>query len=337
MSARTIQNKPREIDVIDGLNCAVFNRAQIERTLQGGVAAMNLTALRPANDVAASMSDIAKVLSVIAENSDIARVATSVADIHAARKDNALAVIIGTQNSTFLEHDLQLLRVMARIGVRIMQPTYMEQNALGSGVLAETPGGLTERGREWVALMNELRILIDLSHVGYATAHDAIKASKRPIIFSHANARALCDSLRNIPDELIRAAGATGGTVGATLWPPILRHERRPTLDDFCDQIDHLVNLIGVEHVAFGSDLSEAAKTEAEWAVTFGPRGMYPSVTGVVGSWFTLAQRFTIDFESMAKTGNLIDALARRGYGGDAIEKIMGGNLLRVYREVWGG
>ena len=337
MATQKAQAASHQIDVIDGLNCAVFNRAQIERTLQGGVAAMNLTALRPANDLAASMSDIAKVLAVIAANGDIARVVTSVADIHAARKANALGVIIGTQNSTFLEHDLQLLRVMARVGVRILQPTYMEQNALGSGVLAEIAGGLTERGREWVALMNELRLLIDLSHVGYATAHDVIKTSKRPIIFSHSNARALCDSLRNIPDELIRAAGKTGGTVGVTLWPPMLKHERRPTIDDFCDHVDHLVNLIGVEHVAFGSDLSEAAKTEAEWAVTFGPRGMYPTVTGVLGPWFTFGQRFTVGFESMATTGNIVDGLARRGYGGDAIEKIMSGNLLRVYGEVWGG
>lgn len=322
--------------VIDGLNCAVLTREQFLRTIEGRVSALNLTSVRPPSDLATSMSDLAKALAIIAENSDIVSVVTSVREIRETAASGKLGIILGTQGSTFLEHDLQLLRVMQRAGIRILQPTYMEQNALGSGVLALPDKGLTDKGHEWVALMNELGLLIDLSHVGYQTAIDAAKASKRPVICSHSNARALCNSLRNIPDEEIRAVAETGGTVGVTLWPPMLRHETRPTIEDFFAQIDYMVNLIGIDHVAFGSDLSEQSKTEAQWQSSFGPKGIYPEVTGVLGDWFIFTQRFTVGFESMAHTGRLIDGLAARGYSAADVDKIMGGNLLRVYQDIWG-
>ncbi|MEO9612961.1 MAG: membrane dipeptidase [Nitratireductor sp.] len=330
------RNHRERTPVVDGLNCAILTRDQFQRTLDGRVAAINLTSLRPANDLAASMSDLAKALAVAAANADLVSIVTSVAEIRQTAEQGKLGIILGTQNSTFLEHDLSLIRVMQRAGVRIMQPTYMEQNALGSGMLAPEPAGLTARGHEWVALMNEARILIDLSHVGYQTAMDAAKASKRPVICSHSNARKLCDSLRNIPDDQIRAVADTGGTVGVTLWPPMLRHATRPTLEDFFAQVDYMVNLVGIEHVAFGSDCSEQTKTEEEWQSSFGPRGIYPQVTGVLGDWFVFTQRFTEGYESLAHTGRLIDGLAARGYSEADVDKIMGGNLLRVYEDVWG-
>lgn len=322
--------------VVDGLNCAVLTRDQFERTLQGRVSTINLTSLRPANNLAESMGDLGKALAAASANADLVSIVTSVREIRQAAAVGKLGIILGTQNSTFLEHDLSLIRVMQRAGIRIMQPTYMEQNALGSGVLADEKGGLTEKGHEWVALMNETRLLIDLSHVGYKTAIDAAKASRRPVICSHSNALALCDSLRNIPDEEIRAVADTGGTVGVTLWPPMLRHATRPTLEDFYAQVDYMVNLVGIDHVAFGSDCSERTKSEAQWHATFGPRGMYPEVTGVLGDWFIFSQRFTEGYESLAHTGRLIDGLAAHGYGEADVDKIMGGNLLRVYEEVWG-
>lgn len=330
--SRHISNEP----VIDGLNCAILTRDQFERTLQGRVSALNLTSVRPSNDLAASMDDLAQALAIISKNADIVSVVASVRDIRATAAAGKLGIILGTQGSTFVEHNLPLLRVLQRLGIRIMQPTYMEQNALGSGVLALPDQGLTAKGHEWVALMNEVRMLIDLSHVGYRTAIDAAKASSRPVICSHSNARALCDSLRNIPDEEIRAVAETGGTVGITLWPPMLRHKTRPTLEDFFAQVDYMVNLIGIDHVAFGSDLSELTKTEAQWQSSFGPKGIYPEVTGVLGDWFIFTQRFTEGYDSMAHTGRLIDGLAARGYGGAEVDKIMGGNLLRVYQDVWG-
>jgi membrane dipeptidase len=325
-----------ELAIIDGLYCGTLTHDQFERTLAGGVAAANLTATRPNGDLASAISELADLLAIVARNADVARIVTSVNDIRAAIDDGVLGIIIGTQDTTFVDKDVNLLRVLQRIGLRIAQPTYNDQNRFGSGALVENGGGLSETGREWVALMNELRMVTDVSHAGYQTARDVIEASDRPVIFSHSNARVLCDNPRNIPDDLIRAAAATGGTVGITLWPPILGIAQRPTLDTFCDQVDHMVNLIGIEHVAFGSDLSEQTKTEEMWLSLYGPKPIWPTVTGIVGPWYTYQQKYTDGYESMSETGNLLDALSARGYGGDAIEKIMNGNLLRVYGEVWG-
>ncbi|WP_048645240.1 dipeptidase [Nitratireductor soli] len=322
--------------IVDGLNCAALTRAQFERTLSGGIRAFNLTATRPNTDIAACMGSIAELLRIVAENADRARIVTSVVEMEKAAEDGVLGIIIGTQDSTFLDHDPELLRVMQRLGMRIMQPVYNEENRFGYGALADPNGGLKDAGRAWVTLMNELGMLIDLSHCGYATARDVLAASQAPVIFSHSNARTLCDSPRNIPDALIRAAAETGGTVGVTLWPPLLGIEARPTLEDFCDQVDHMISRAGIEHVALGSDLSEATKTREAWLKLYGPEPIWPEVTGILGPWYTYEQKATEGFESMAEAGRLIDALKRRGHGEDAIEKIMSGNLLRVYREVWG-
>jgi membrane dipeptidase len=324
------------VPVIDGLNCAVQTREQFQRTLQGRVTAMNLTCLRPAHDLVKAMSDIGKTLRLAAENPDLIAIVTSAREIRAAAEAGKLGIILGAQNSTPVEHDLSLLRVLQRVGFRILQPTYMEQNQLGSGSLAKPQGGLTERGHEWVALMNELRMLIDLSHVGYQTAFDAVAASRRPVICSHSNPLALCNSPRNIPDDLIRAVAKTGGTVGATIFPLLVRQDPRPALEDYFHHIDYMVKLVGIDHVAFGSDLTEETRTKAQWEATAGRDGNYPEMRRNVGDWWTFETRYTIGFESMAHAGRIIDGLVMHGYSEAQVEKIMGGNLLRVYEEVWG-
>lgn len=322
--------------IVDGLYCATMTREQIRKTLAGGVRAVNLTATMPSADLSASLSRLAVALRVIADNADIARVVISVAEIAQAADDGVLGFIIGSQDCTFLDHDVELLRVMQRIGLRIAQPVYNDANRFGAGALADPDGRLTEAGHDWVALMNELRMQIDLSHCGYATARDVLAASSRPVIFSHSNARALCDSPRNIPDDLARKAAGTGGTVGVTLWPPLLGIAERPTLETFCDHIEHYIDLVGEDHVALGTDLSEGTKTPESWAELYGPDPLWPSVTGILGPWYTFENRATPGFETMADAQNLVAALAARGHPEARIEKVMCRNLLRVYGEVWG-
>ncbi|HTV70281.1 MAG TPA: membrane dipeptidase [Rhizobiaceae bacterium] len=322
--------------ILDGLYCATLTRDQFQRTLAGGVFAGNLTAVNPGEDLVASLNTIASLLRVVSENTDLARIVTSVAEIKQAKNDGVLGIIIGSQDATFMQDNLEMLRVLHRMGLRILQPVYNAQNRFGSGGLVDPPSGLTREGYEWVAMMNNLRMLTDISHASYPTARDVIRISKRPVIFSHSNARVLCDSPRNIPDELIRAVATTGGTVGVTMWPPLLGIKNQPTLEDFASQIDHMVNLAGIEHVAFGSDLSEGTKTREVWVKLYGSDPLWPPVTGICGEWYTYEGRATPGFFSMAEAGNLVGALRKRGYKEDALEKIMSANLLRVYEEVWG-
>lgn len=324
--------------IIDGLNCASVNREQYLRTRSGGIDALNLTIVHPSDGFDKSMSSIASTLKFVADNPDLSTIATSVAQIDAARAAGKIAIIMGAQNSMFVEHDLDLLAVCQRLGMRIMQPTYMEQNKLGCGVVVQPDTGLTALGHQWVEQMNRLNMLIDLSHVGYKTSADAIAATKRPLIVSHGNALALCNSPRNIPDSQIKGVADKGGVVGCTFFSPMLRHERRPTIDDWAEQVVYMLNLVGEDHVGFSSDLSEGGVyTSAEqWDKSFGPHGKYPSVTATLGPWYTYEDRRPIGFESLVSTPTLFDALARRGVKDAVIDKVMGSNWRRVYREVWG-
>jgi len=327
--------KAPTVSIIDGLNCAKLDRAQFERTRAGGISAFNLTATRPDTSVEGSIESIAELMRIVAEEADIVSIVRSVTEIEKAEAEGKIGIIIGTQDSTFLDRDPNLLRVYKTLGMRIFQPVYNSQNRFGCGALVKPDSGLTAAGREWVELMNELGLLIDLSHAGYKTAADVLSASTQPVVFSHSNARALAESPRNIPDDLATAAAKTGGTVGVTMWPPLLRIKDRPSLDDFCEHVGHYLNLVGEDHVAFGGDLSEATKTLEDWLALYGPDPIWPEVTGILGPWYTYENRATPGFETMADAQNLVEALARR-HPSRVVEKVMRNNLLRVYREVWG-
>jgi membrane dipeptidase len=185
--------------------------------------------------------------------------------------------------------------------------------------------------------MNRLGFVIDLSHCGYRTSYEAIGASSKPVIFSHANALSLCKSPRNKPDILIRAIAEKGGVAGAVCWAPLLKQATRPSLEDYLDQLDYMINLAGIEHVSFASDLSEDYYlSEGEWDMAFGPHGMYPVLTGGLGDWYTFEQQFPEGCESLEKAAHIWEGLVLRGYSEDDAEKIMCKNLQRVFREVWG-
>lgn len=324
--------------IIDSLNCARPSREQIQRTLAGHVVAINLTIVRPWSDFESAMVDLGQNLADIHAMRDIATIACSAVDIREARREGRLAIIMGTQNSTFIETDLSLLRVLYRLGFRILQPTYNERNRLGDGATVPQDQGLTDLGRQWVHEMNRLGMVIDLSHCGYRTSADAINESEEPVIFSHANALSLCKNPRNKPDELIRAIADKGGVIGAVAWAPALSLATRPSIEDYFDQVDYMVNLAGIDHVSFASDLAEnvySPDEEEKWERSFGPEGLYPTVTGILGDWWRFDQRFPVGYESLAQTPKIWDGLKRRGYNDNEVEKVMGRNILRVFREVW--
>ena len=218
--------------------------------------------------------------------SDIACVVRSVDDIHAAKRDGKLGVIIGSQSSQMAEEDLAMLATFKRLGMRILQPTYNERCKFGQGApfVGDADEGMTAAGHDWIAEMHRLHLLIDLSHCGHKTSADYLAASKQPVVFSHANSYEMCPSPRNKTDDHVRAVARTGGLIGAVMWAPSLKHATRPSIEDYLDHLDHLVNVGGIEHVAFASDQAEGHPGgREEWETTFGPRGKYPNITGILG------------------------------------------------------
>lgn len=324
---------------IDGLNCAAATREQFLRTLEGGVSAINLTAVQPWSRLEQTLLELEATTAAIEGMSDVAFVVRTTDDIPRARAEGRLGVILGAQHSLMVEADVRLLATFRRLGLRILQPTYNEPCAFGHGApdMGDADKGITELGRAWVAEMHRNRLLIDLSHCGHRTSADYLAEAKQPVVFSHANAFAVCPSPRNKPDALIRAVSKTGGLIGAVMWSPAVKHETRPTMDDYVDHIDHMVRVGGVDHVGIASDITEGYPPNREkWEKSFGPRGLYPNITGILGPWYEWETRLNVDFSSLTHVPRILDALKRRGYSEGDVEKIASGNWLRVTREVWG-
>ncbi|MFP6773534.1 MAG: membrane dipeptidase [Alphaproteobacteria bacterium] len=129
---------------------------------------------------------------------------------------------------------------------------------MGDGNLESENAGLSQLGRDAVGLMNQLGIAIDISHVGDQTARDILDLSSQPVLATHVDARALIDLPRNKDDGLLRAVAESGGVVGVSVYGPMLwdgNPDRRPDLDDFIRRLEHIVNLVGHDHIGFGTDL----------------------------------------------------------------------------------
>ncbi len=295
----------------------------------------------------------ANVLRFIESHSDVAVQVRTSADMRQAKKDGKLGILFATQDAACLDGDYAYLSVMDRLGYRVMGLTYSESNMLGDGCGERTREirGLSYFGVDVVHEMNRLGILIDLAHCGDATTMDAIRESRLPCVFTHANVRAISDSSRNKTDEQILALAETGGVMGITPLPRMVNDDlRAATIDGVLDHIDYVVNLVGVDHVGFGGDFTDSVSrvelgemlpghgtsntmSMAKAPPTFGAGWAYwrvkrPDMLG------TIEERDSVPYakglEDLSKFPNLTRGLIGRGYDDESIAKILGGNWLRV-------
>lgn len=280
---------------------------------------------------------------------DEVAVAVSPAEAERQRAQGRMSLFVGMENGSPVQGSLSLLRMFYRMGVRYLTLTHNGDNALAdSAAEGRRWGGLSPFGREAVAEMNALGMMIDLSHASDATFWDCIALSGAPVICSHSCCRALCSHPRNLTDEMLSALGEKDGYVGINFCPSFLRDDfaadpaeralleagdaveaafiqapgdparvraweemqrrlqtevRRPGIRDVADHVDHAVALAGIDHVGIGTDFDGISLT---------PEGL----------------------ENVSEVGRLFAELRRRGYSETALEKIAGGNLLRVFQKV---
>lgn len=257
------------------------------------------------------------------ERDDSLTLATTVADVDAAHHHGRTAVAFDLEDAGPLEGDLDLVGEFYAAGVRSLLPTYNVRNAAGSGCLDDHDEGLTGYGRDLVARMNEVGMLVDGSHCGARTALDLCEASADPVIYSHSGLRAVWDHPRNITDEQALAAAATGGVIGIP-GVGIFLGPNTATVDAMVAHIDHAVSLIGPDHVGIGSDFAfDLAEINAE--ITDNPH-LFPESMTRWGPVEVVAPESLLRLES---------ALADRGYSPEHITGITGGNFRRVAAQVW--
>lgn len=225
-------------------------------------------------------------------------------DILSAQEKGYLACLLAIEGGEALEGKLANLRMFHRLGVRLLTFTWNYRNDLGSGQgEGESGGGLSRFGKEVVVEMNRLGMLIDVSHLNEPGFWDVLNYSQKPVLASHSNAKALCNHPRNLTDEQIRALAERGGVIGINFYAKFLKREGEATIHHVVEQIEYLAKVGGESCVALGSDFDGMDHTP-------------------------------VDLEDCSKIPQIASLLAQRGFGTTSIEKIMGGNLLRICQEV---
>ncbi|MEO8511430.1 MAG: membrane dipeptidase [Chloroflexota bacterium] len=319
--------------VIDGSSVVNNEPGHIERFRAGGVTATNHTVTNPASGTVDALREINTYRRWIDANRENVLLASTVADIRTAKETGREAIIFGPQNTDFLGTDLNLLGTFYDVGVRVMQLTYQRQNAVGSGCGERRDAGLSTFGRELVAEMDAMGIVVDLSHCGAVTAADAIATSRNPVIFSHAHPAAIAPHIRAKDDDLLRALAAGGGVIGITALSAFLydpdKPKERPGLPSFVKHLRYLIDLIGIDHVSIGLDFDETITYE-KWEAD---HKRWPELQP---GW-SFEERRCRDLTSAAEAGNVTRALVADGFTDDEIQKILGLNLLRVFEQVWQG
>jgi membrane dipeptidase len=314
--------------IIDGLEIGRWGEKVFRQMREGGLTAVSAT-IAVIESFRETMSAIAEWHRMFELYENLIMHVKTVEDIRMAKEMGKTGIIFDFQNTSPIEDDLYLLSVFKALGVQVIQLTYMERNYVGDGCLERTDCGLSVFGLEVIEEMNRLGILIDLSHVGYRTTMEAIEASQKPVAFTHANPRALCDHPRNKTDEQIKALAAKGGVIGANVYPPFLAAGSRATLDDVVEVIDYLVSLVGADYVGIGTDFTEGQP--AEWFDYI--------LTGKSKKGSSMKLELPIvnpeGIRSAAEFPNLTRALLDHGYMESDVKKIMGENWLRLYEEVW--
>lgn len=271
---------------------------------------------------------------IIKDNPDRLLLTKSANDIVTAKKEDKVAVMLGFQSSRMLEQSIENLDTLYEAGMRWMQLTYNSRNFIGDGSTERTNAGLSDYGLEVVERMNELGIIIDLSHCGKQTTNDGIAFSKSPVSINHS----MCEALhknhpRSKTDEQIRAMADKGGIIGIIclgyMIGPNLGTDT--TLETYVDHIDHAVKIGGIDNVGVAADfavqgLEATGATRENWYV--------PRLTRFKPSYKVQWPPWIPELDKPDRYLQVAKILDKRGYSTGDIEKILGQNWIRFNKEV---
>lgn len=254
-------------------------------------------------------------------------------DIEHAKKNGQIAFIVSIEGAAMIENELDRIDILYGLGVRCLGIAYSEGNQLGGGLKEKRDGGLTTFGRKAVQRMNRLGMAIDISHSGDQTSLDTIEASEKPVFITHAGARALWNTSRLKPDEVIIACAAKGGVIGIEAAPhtTLTKKHARHSIESFMEHFEYCVKLVGIDHVAFDPDALFGDHVGLHHALTEAL-----SIKASHGSMEYQEVEYVEGLENPSETfPNIVRWLVQHGYSDEDIAKVVGGNIMRVLKEVW--
>ncbi len=311
--------------LIDCLQYCQWSREVFSQLREGGVDAIHATVAYHGSftDAVAGIQEWSRLFEA---HADLVMPGRASADIMEARRSGRTAVFTGFQNPSPIGDDLGLVDAFFHLGIRFMQLTYNNQSLLASGYMESDDIGVTRMGREVIAEMNRLGMVIDMSHSGERSTLEAIEQSRRPVAVTHANPEGWHATKRNKSDAVISALAQTGGMLGFSIYPIHLKGGPDCSIGEFCRMVARTAEKHGVDCLGIGSDLCQGRPpSQLGWM----RRGRWMRPVGTddgdeVGfppqpEWF----RDNRDFHRI-RTG-----LGRTGFSAPEIDAIMGGNWLR--------
>lgn len=296
----------------------IFKTRHYPRLIKGGVnsliAVVWIDPPYDSNPSARMMEIIINGFAELYSLDDIVFPVKNADDLDLAIKNNKIGIILGMEGLSGLDKDPEALYFLYELGLRHASLTWNEANNFASGVRSNSEiKGLTSAGKRAVKIMEELGIIIDVSHADERTFWDIVDITSKPIIASHSNVYNLCPVDRNLKDDQIRAIANSGGIIGINSWYEFVDRDN-PSLDKLVNHIDYLVSLAGIDHVAFGFDFTDFLD---ETTVSSFKTGEFSATLGI---------------NSAEEIPNIIKVLKDRGYNNEALEKICFNNLRGLFK-----
>lgn len=322
------------------VDCLQYSNPSRERFLEWkagrvGVVHVTIAVWETARE---TLSVIGQWNDLFVENSDLVAQARSVAEIQSIVESGRTAVVFGLQNTAPFEDDIRLVKVFHDLGVRITQLTYNTQNSIAAGCWEDGDSGLsTHVGRQFVREFNEVGMLIDLSHCSEKTCLDTIDYSSMPVAVTHANPIEFVGAgvelaRRPKSTEVLRALASRGGIVGLSPYVRMLRNGIRTTEREFVDMISWTVDLLGVEHVAIGTDFYTGYGIEA---VKWWRMGRWARESPVPIDESKPVVEWPNWFESPEAFPSVIQTMRDSGFSENEVSLIMGGNWMRLFGQIF--
>jgi membrane dipeptidase len=318
-----------------------FSTRAVAEMRQSGLTACTFTVAKVGNDPDvwdSAIRMIAEVDQMIADNSDILLKAINVADIRRAKAERRIAIFYHLQDTSLVGADLDRITVLKGLGARIVQLTYNIRNLSGDGCLELGDVGISKLGRATIARIEQEKLLLDLSHGNPRTVAEAIAAATRPMTISHTGCRAIHDNPRSQWDSELKACADKGGVVGI-YWMPFLVADGHARSSDLLRHMKHALNVCGEDHVSIGTD-GMLLKTKIDTKILAARKKRYTqrvaqgiAAPGEGPDVFNIVE----DWDDHMRFRHLVDGLAADGWTSTQIEKVLGGNLMRLYAETWGG
>lgn len=302
-----------------------------------GITAINFTIPYPGDDYKKTNEKVLAAKSIIKKYDKVFCLVTKTDDILTAKKEGQTGIIMGFQSTEMFDEKLLKIAEFAKLGVRVMQVTYNRASRFGDGCLEKSNRGLTPLGRKAISVMEENRVLVDLSHAGQQTTKEAIQYAKRPLTISHTGCNAIYKHPRNNDDAELKTLANKGGVVGIYLMPFLEGGDNEIKGAMVIRHIEHALKICGEDHVAIGSDQSIVPVDDGPEYREMIRKDVERRIKAGISAPGETPKRppFIAELNSERRMEMIAFRLSRKGYNDRIIEKVIGMNLFNLYRKVW--